>query len=1093
MACSKYISTKETTHAARVSRLLLDPCTDLFRDILRDHVTEIQLPGILQTEKTTLTPILNKAQRELLYPRTGNFTGTYKEFDLSLLYILLRNVSGIKAHQNGWAKSPNPLDRSLSANIDRIRETRNTYCGHAVTVFLSESDFQNLWQELTIIIGELECSLPGGCTTYTDAANLIKTVTMDPEQEKMFLDKIDEQHQNAQDIKDMVVAQQTQLKELKAEQYRHGTKLDKVIIEENRRDKNVDSECRNIIENTKAVLEAHKLQKVNKRTSGVQNTIEKLKESHIAILTGRAGSGKTTTAYQVMCEMSDPSIESPYTPVLIKLPEQWVKVINPNYRYLVFLDDVIGLTNLDKGAVEKWRNQLDVMIACAKTRDVLVLIGLRRNILDEAKDHFMHVNLDDNIVDLSSVDNFTIKDKAEMLAMYEGNCNFKASELYGEEFTQYSRENGLNAVYRLSDREKEAILFINPFYGFPLTCFQFFSRRDFFQLGPCFFKQPDKKLFDAVENMRRAKGGSAFEKVKYCVLCYVFIHGSIEPFGINGNLFKGISEKMKISDVLDIDIKDAISDLSGFFLAKSEIDGLYKFCHETVLETILVSFGQLAPDVVIKHCSTENMHELICTENYKSKPGEVVLKIPKQYFKDLRQRILNDIGDCEPDEFMNVNTLNISLIMYYPVLCDPEFVSFFFNCNFPSYEYESLFLILTEPFIRGKNDVILIELLERFGPQHDTLQKSDLKKDSLKNEIIETKNENEESKACPDKTNLRKSTIRIPKFEISKMVLERTLREFCNFEMRTSVMSILHYIQKYHILHSVLDLINIRTNLTVLHFCVLHGWEDIVDKILKIRSPTKTVHNWSCTHLAAFAGRSVILQKFINFGEDYTEKTLDGFTWLQTALLGLRYGPCRVRMPLLNATTDIPFYMFMGMIFPGSEEYMNVINIFETKSVQHIKDDILMKVDEYENSIVHYLVIHNYIDILNLLLKYNKNIAFGRNRSDLPTALHVAVYLGRPEIVRLLWNMGVRSSDNELSCKGTLESGEMFSGKTMSFDVFISRSEGSKCKVKETCWNDEKNEFPEMKLKTIELVKVVFGNANEFQSVRDFLNVIQQL
>jgi hypothetical protein len=201
MAYSKYKSTKETTYAARVSRLLVDPCTDLFRDLLRNHITEMAFPGILQREKDNLCRVLNKVQREFLYPKQGSFKGTYNDIDLSLLYVLLRNISGITPHKKGWGNRPDPSDRSVSANIDRIREIRNTYCGHAARVSLSEPEFHTLWQNLTIIIGELEGSLSAGLTTYTDAANQIKVDTMDPEQEKRYLDIIDTQYQCIEDLK----------------------------------------------------------------------------------------------------------------------------------------------------------------------------------------------------------------------------------------------------------------------------------------------------------------------------------------------------------------------------------------------------------------------------------------------------------------------------------------------------------------------------------------------------------------------------------------------------------------------------------------------------------------------------------------------------------------------------------------------------------------------------------------------------------------------------------------------------------------------------------------------------------------------------
>jgi hypothetical protein len=204
MACSKYKSTRNTTHAARVSRLLLDPCTDLFRQILRFHITENDFIRVLRQNRHTLSPILNKTQRGLLYPNNGLFCGTYNDLDLSLLYILLRNLSGLPPHRNGWANTPDPLDRSVSANIDRIREIRNTYCGHAPRVSLCDTEFRNLWGDVTTIIGELESSLPGGCTLYTDASVQIKTQTMDPEQEKALLDVIDNQRLSIEYIKGII-------------------------------------------------------------------------------------------------------------------------------------------------------------------------------------------------------------------------------------------------------------------------------------------------------------------------------------------------------------------------------------------------------------------------------------------------------------------------------------------------------------------------------------------------------------------------------------------------------------------------------------------------------------------------------------------------------------------------------------------------------------------------------------------------------------------------------------------------------------------------------------------------------------------------
>ncbi|XP_062607980.1 E3 ubiquitin-protein ligase DZIP3-like [Saccostrea cucullata] len=564
MACSKYKSTKETTHAARLSRLLLDPCTYIFRDLLRSFIPEAQFPHILRNFVATLIPIINKDQRNLLYPRAGQYLGTYEDFDLSLLYILLRNISGIPPHKNGWGKQPDPTDRSLSANIDRTREIRNTYCGHVPRVTLPEQDFQRIWQDTTVIIRELEGSLTAGCTTYTDAAKLIKTDTMDPEQENKYLDIIDKQHKVWEDFKDTTnviikeqekIQQEQQLllveqdilksdlqqqgQEIRSQQHRHENELksalqkqeSKIICEQKRLDKKFKSalqkqeldlkseiqlkgmelyteqktqkmglemmtdrlamleknpycEKNNILDNTSAILQTHKSRNVYIRTSAVKRIIEKLKEKKILVLTGRAGCGKTTTAYQVMLELSEESSEPPYTPVLIDSPDEWNKVINRNQRSIVFLDDFIGSTNLDTGAFDKWKSKFDAVSACTTYGQVLMMIGLRKNLLEDVEKYdtrgFFRQK---TIIDLSIEKNFTFQDKEKMFAEYYAKCSFKDS-------------------INLCVEERYRIIDTDPYYGFPLTCYQYFSRHEFYQLGLSYFLRPNELLYNAIKYKR---------------------------------------------------------------------------------------------------------------------------------------------------------------------------------------------------------------------------------------------------------------------------------------------------------------------------------------------------------------------------------------------------------------------------------------------------------------------------------------------------------------------------------------------------------------------------------------------------------------
>ncbi|XP_062574844.1 serine/threonine-protein phosphatase 6 regulatory ankyrin repeat subunit B-like [Saccostrea cucullata] len=193
MSLSKcYTSTPETTNTARLARLILGPCTDVLRDILKTEVKPSDLSRKVK-EFTDKLPRghrnpLNKTQSEIIFPKpTKQYSGDYSDLDISLLYLLLRNVSKIASHSKGWGEIPSPGERSVAANIERIRLIRNQYYGHSTGLSLSESDFRQEWRNIRDIVVELERHL-GTTTVYQDAVNTIKTCSMDPAQEKKYID-----------------------------------------------------------------------------------------------------------------------------------------------------------------------------------------------------------------------------------------------------------------------------------------------------------------------------------------------------------------------------------------------------------------------------------------------------------------------------------------------------------------------------------------------------------------------------------------------------------------------------------------------------------------------------------------------------------------------------------------------------------------------------------------------------------------------------------------------------------------------------------------------------------------------------------------
>lgn len=186
MAQSKYASNRETTNFARISRIILGPCTDVLCALLTIEIRPSDLPKQVQTFLTKLPkqkkcPI-TKEQENLINK------ANYSDFDITLLYFLLRNLSNIPPHTNNWGNVPSSRDRSVSANIEKIRLIRNEF-GHSSEISISETDFNNKWQEIFDIVRDIE-SFIGNFTIYQDAVRSIKTCSMDLDQINKYINEL---------------------------------------------------------------------------------------------------------------------------------------------------------------------------------------------------------------------------------------------------------------------------------------------------------------------------------------------------------------------------------------------------------------------------------------------------------------------------------------------------------------------------------------------------------------------------------------------------------------------------------------------------------------------------------------------------------------------------------------------------------------------------------------------------------------------------------------------------------------------------------------------------------------------------------------
>ena len=147
---STLTSSEEKTNGFKLMRLIVDGGTDALRKFFLT-IHESKLKNALTVHHRTLYElkkkrIITQQQWDKLYPPIAP---NIQEFDISLLFILLRHISGLSAPSTGWNDMPSPTDTSPEANIVRVKQFRNNFFGHVPETDVSWSDFETRWEDVS--------------------------------------------------------------------------------------------------------------------------------------------------------------------------------------------------------------------------------------------------------------------------------------------------------------------------------------------------------------------------------------------------------------------------------------------------------------------------------------------------------------------------------------------------------------------------------------------------------------------------------------------------------------------------------------------------------------------------------------------------------------------------------------------------------------------------------------------------------------------------------------------------------------------------------------------------------------------------------
>ncbi len=185
-----FSSIKEKSNYARLCCLLVKMVPNVLRDILDSIYPPECIKNVLSRDPVHSTlqslrkkRVINPVQWGKLYPASSSSPVSSRDFDITLLVILLENICGLSpsaATPEMREKPPPTEDTSREADIARLRYFRNVVHGHDAKASVDDTTFSSYWQEIRVSLVRL------GGESYEDDIDKLKTECMEPDIEEHY-------------------------------------------------------------------------------------------------------------------------------------------------------------------------------------------------------------------------------------------------------------------------------------------------------------------------------------------------------------------------------------------------------------------------------------------------------------------------------------------------------------------------------------------------------------------------------------------------------------------------------------------------------------------------------------------------------------------------------------------------------------------------------------------------------------------------------------------------------------------------------------------------------------------------------------------
>ncbi|XP_053380103.1 E3 ubiquitin-protein ligase DZIP3-like [Mercenaria mercenaria] len=195
---------EETSYYLRIISLFIDVATETVLKAFQYHIPEQNTAQFLSSSDTRqkVSKLLkDKVITKVQYNFVSAYNPNAEKFDISLLITLLINTDLLPPPQKGWGNRPSKSDLSLSADLLRLRDIRNSIVAHKRTAALYKEKFERLWEELEDILIRVNNEVgPGTSEELEQKIKFYRSRSLDGHDESKYSQKLEELWENCEEV-----------------------------------------------------------------------------------------------------------------------------------------------------------------------------------------------------------------------------------------------------------------------------------------------------------------------------------------------------------------------------------------------------------------------------------------------------------------------------------------------------------------------------------------------------------------------------------------------------------------------------------------------------------------------------------------------------------------------------------------------------------------------------------------------------------------------------------------------------------------------------------------------------------------------------